>query len=426
MNTCSDINPLSQLQRSDEFFLARQPILNRDQALFAYELLFRRAGFGSAEVIDDLSATASVIAHASELGLETVIGTSFGFVNVDAGVLMSDFVSFLPADKVVLEILETVVVTDEIVSRVAELAQAGYTFALDDVIEDSDGLQRLLPFATIIKIDIMGMADADLVRLSGQFVSAGKKLLAEKVETIDEFKRCLGLGFSYFQGYYFAKPVIIKGRKLSPSQMSILKLMSQIVADAPTAEIEITIKHEAALSFNLLRMVNSVGVGVTHRVDSLSQALMVLGRRQFQRWLQILLYAEPGKASFAVAPLLAMATTRGKLLELIVQRRHPSNRNMADTAFTVGIMSLMDTLFGLPMDKILDQISVVDEVSDALLTRSGYFGDMLKLAEYLERIDECAPLMETMLTKLELTSEELIELQVAAYEWSESISRNAR
>lgn len=425
MDTDSDINPPSQMQRSDEFFLARQPILNRDQGLLGYELLFRRAGFGPAEVIDDRSATASVIAHASELGLENVIGASLGFVNIDAVVLMSDFVSFLPADKVVLEILETVIVTDEIVGRVAELAKAGYTFALDDVIADSEGLQRLLPFASIIKIDIMGMADADLVRLSRQFATGGKKLLAEKVENIEEFKRCLNLGFSYFQGYYFAKPVIMTGRKLSPSQVAILRLMSQIVADADTAEIEITIKHEAALSFNLLRMVNSPGIGVTHRVDSLSHALIVLGRRQFQRWLQILLYAEPGKASFAVAPLLSMATTRGKLLELIAQKRHPGNHNMADTAFTVGIMSLMDTLFGLPMEKILEQISVVEEVSDALLFRNGFYGDMLKLAEYLERVDESAPLMLALMQKLELSIEELYGLQVAAYEWSESVSRTA-
>ncbi|CAN5448071.1 EAL domain-containing protein [soil metagenome] len=425
MDIDQDPNPPSLMQRSDEFFLARQPILNREQGLLGYELLFRRAGFGPAEVTDNRAATASVIAHASELGLENVIGTALGFVNVDSVVLMSDFVSFLPADKVVLEILETVEVTDAVVARVIELTKAGYTFALDDVVADSPGLQVLLPHVSIIKIDIMGMAPEELSRLSQQFAANGKKLLAEKVENLAEFTLCLDLGFSYFQGYYFAKPVIMTGRKLSPSQLAILRLMSQIASDAETAEIEATIKQEAALSFNLLRMVNTAGVGATHRVDSLNQALIVLGRRQLQRWLQILLYAEPGKASLALAPLLSMATTRGKLLELIAQKSQPGNRSMADTAFTVGIMSLMDTLFSLPMDKILEQISVGEEVSDALLFRTGYYGDVLKLVEYLERIEEFAPQLVEMLQQLELSVEDLYGLQMAAYEWSESISRSA-
>ena len=409
--------------RVKEFFLARQPILCGAQNLVAYELLFRRASHGPANVIDDLSATASVIAHASELGIDNVIGNALGFFNVDAAVLMCDFVNFLPSDKVVLEILETVQVTPELVTRVTELQQGGFTFALDDVVSQAEELQPLLPLVKIIKIDITGMDKAQLAGLTRHFKAQRKMLLAEKVETVEQFRDCMELGFDYFQGYYFARPVILSGKKLSPSQMVIMDLLGLIAADAENHQLEQSIKKDASLVLTLLRLVNTPGLGVTHRIDSLGQALTVLGRRQLQRWLQIILYAEHSKGSHFNSPLLQLAATRGKLLELIAEKLHPKNRAMADTAFTVGIMSLMDTLFGQTMQDILAQVSVAEEVADALLQRGGFYGDALKLAEYIERIEQSGALLVPTLQKLELGIEDLYALQLAAFEWSNSISR---
>ncbi len=408
--------------RVKEFFLARQPILNSDENLVAYELLFRRALGGPANVVDDLAATASVIAHASELGIVNVIGGALGFFNVDAAVLMCDFVNFLPCDKVVLEILETVEATPELVARVTELAAQGFTFALDDVICNNDSLQMLLPMVKIIKIDITGMSKDDLSKLANHFKRENKLLLAEKVETIEQFQDCMNLGFHYFQGYYFARPVILSGKKLAPSQVVIMQLMSLIVADADTADIELSIKKDASLVLTLLRLANTPGVGVTQRIDSLGQALTVLGRRQLQRWLQIILYAEHNKSGHFTSPLLQLASTRGKLLELITEKLRPDHRAMADTAFTVGIMSLMDTLFGQSMQEILAQVSVVEEVSDALLYRKGFYGDLLKLAEYIERIEQTGALLIPTLQKLGLSIEDLYALQLNAFEWSNTIS----
>lgn len=413
----------SDAARVKEFFLARQPILGRDQQLYAYELLFRRAEFGPAAVTDDLSATASVIAHAAELGMETVVGDSLAFVNVDSAVLMNDFVHFLPPQRVVLEILETVHVTPELIQRVADLAVAGFTFALDDVIADSPDLQKLMPWVSIIKIDVNGMSNADLMRLAHVFKGSDKLLLAEKVETLEQFDACLGLAFDYFQGYYFAKPNVLSGKKLSPSQVALVHLMALITQDADSSAIERCIKQDASLGLTLLRMVNTPAAGATRRIDSLSQALVVLGRRQLQRWLQIMLYAEPVAGSHFTSPLLILATTRGKLMELMARKISPNNASMADTAFTVGIMSLMDTLFSLPMLKILEEISVVDEVADALLHRTGFFGDLLTLTEYTERIDEVGALLPPRLEKLQMTTAELCAMQVTAFEWCDNISR---
>lgn len=425
MNAPHTADGAQNILRVREFFLARQPILDRKQELFAYELLFRNAAVGPANITTDLSATASVIAHASQLGMEKVIGDVLGFVNVDEAVLMSDIFQFLPRERIVLEIIETVRVTPEILARVSELVKAGFQFALDDVITDSSDVQQLLPLAEIIKFDLRDMPLSALLKLTPQFKLAGKKLLAEKVETLEQFQLCLDLGFDYFQGYYFAKPLILVGKKLSPSQMAVIQLMTLVTSDADNAEIERTIKHDVSLGINLLRLVNSLAIGVRHRIDSLSQAVTILGREQLQRWLQIMLYTESCKKGESMPSLLTLATTRGKLLELIAEKLRPGQRGVADTAFTVGIMSLMDTLFGSPMAEILEQISVIDQVGEALLSRKGFYGDMLKLAEYLERIEEAGPLLTPTLKKLKLASDDLFELEVAAFEWSNNVSRSA-
>lgn len=408
-----------------EFFLARQPILDRSQGLIAYELLFRSTAAGPANVTDDLLATASVMANAFELGMHNVVGDALAFVNVDVAVMMSDFVKFLPHDKVVLEILETVKVTPDLIERINQLAAAGFRFALDDVIANSDDVTKLLPVVDIIKVDIRDMSLADLARLAKHFKRAGKKMLAEKVETLDEFNACMAMGFDYFQGYYFAKPVVLSGKKLSPPQLAIMQLMDLIRRDADGNVIERTIKQEASLGLNLLRLVNTPGAGVTQRIDSLSQAVLVLGRVQLQRWLQILLYAEPRKSTRSAPPLLLLATTRGKLLELIAGKLYPGQRGIADKAFTVGIMSLMDTLFGQPMESILEQISVAEEVSDALLSRTGIYGDMLNLTEYVEHVDDADARLLPALQHLGLSIEELNLLQLEAFEWSNSIASSA-
>jgi EAL and modified HD-GYP domain-containing signal transduction protein len=407
-----------------EFFLGRQPILNRDQNLVAYELLFRNAASGAANVVDDLSATAAVIAHVAELGMEHVIGDMLGFVNVDAAVLMSDVVRFLPPKKVILEILETVEATPQLLERVAELVEAGFRFALDDVIIESVDVQKLMPLMEIIKVDIKDMPPGKLTALSQVLRGSQKKMLAEKVESQAEFELCLTLGFDYFQGYYFAKPVVLSGKKIGPSELAILQLMGLINSDADSSVIERSIKQDAALSLNLLRLVNTPAAGAKTRIDSLGQALVVLGRRQLQRWLQILLYAKPGKAGQFTSPLLQMATTRGKLLELMAQKLRPRQRNIADIAFTVGIMSLMDALFGMPMNEILTKVVVVEEVSSALIARHGLYGEMLKLAEYIEHLEEADALLVPTLKKLQLSVEDLYELQLAAFEWTDKIAQS--
>jgi EAL and modified HD-GYP domain-containing signal transduction protein len=404
---------------SDEFFLARQPILGRDERLVAYELLFRAAGeHDDAKLTDGAAAaTAAVISHASQLGMEQVVGSQLAFVNVDEVVLMSDFVRFLPADKVILEILETVKPTEPLIARVNELKALGFKFALDDVVVHSDDVGILAQLVDIIKVDVQGVEASKLAALAESLRgSPHQKLLAEKVETVSEFRLCLELGFDYFQGYYFARPVIMSGKKIAPSELVILRLLELINSNADNGTIELAVKRDALISLNLLRLANSGAAGAGERIDSVAQALAQLGRRQLQRWLQILLYSAPGGRVELNSPLLQMATTRGKLLELMTMHVRPGDGTSADMAFTVGIMSLMDALFALPMHEILEKVDAADEVRAALLGREGDFGIMLKVVEMLERAQGGRPL-SAALKKLRLTVKQVREIELEAFEW---------
>jgi EAL and modified HD-GYP domain-containing signal transduction protein len=413
---------------SEEFFLARQPILGRDQRLFAFELLFRAAPeHEDAQLTDYATATAAVISHASQLGMQQVVGDQLAFVNVDEVVLMSDFVRFLPPDKVILEILETVEPTPPLLARIAQLKQLGFKFALDDVIGHSEQVRKLIDLVDIIKIDLKGIGHDDLVQLARTLRNPRQKLLAEKVETVEEFQLCLELGFEYFQGYYFARPAILSGKKITPSEMVLLRLLDLIHANAGNDAIEEAVKRDPLLSLNLLRLVNSrlTGSGAAH-VESVSEALVRLGRSQLERWIQILLYSGPDGHIEFKSPLLQLATTRGRLLELMTLTLRPGDSAGANNAFTVGIMSLMDALFSVPMREILDRVEVSREMRAALLERAGEYGAMLRVAEDLEGRHSGGPhsrlTLSAALAELGLSVRQVREIELAAFSWVRELS----
>jgi EAL and modified HD-GYP domain-containing signal transduction protein len=431
--------------RVRDFYLGRQPVLDRNQALYGYELLFRGAGTGAAPgqpgadkadigaakggaaqgtPATGLSATAAVIAHAAQLGLARAIGDATCFLNVDADVLASDIFAFLPRERTVLEIVGDVGADDAVLARLAELSGHGFRFALDGVSGDSVRLQRLLPLAAFVKFDLRYTPHATLTYLVPRLQTMNKTLVAEKVETGDEYRACLDLGFDYFQGYYFARPSVLGGRKLSPSQLAVLELMNLVTSDVDNSDIERAVKRDVTLALNLLRLVNTPAVGARQRIDSISQALLVLGRRQLQRWLQIMLYAEPSTRGHNQTPLLMLATTRGRLMELLAQRLRPGQRYVADIAFTVGIMSLMDVLFGIPMADIVEQIPVSEEIRKALLGREGFFGELLRLGEHIEQADG-EDFVLPALKGLAISGDDMVELEMSAFQWTDTVIRYA-
>ena len=409
-------------QNADQLFLGRQAILDREQRLFAYELLFRNGTRNSAEVTDGVQATATVIVNAfAELGVEAALGSYRGFINVDEEFLFSDMLELLPRQSVVLEILETVPPSPAVVERCKALKAAGFTLALDDVIQLEPRFAELLALVDIVKVDIQPLSRVQLMQLTMKLKPIGKQLLAEKVDSREQMEQCLKLGFSLFQGYYFAKPTIIAGKKLDHSQLSLMKLMGLLLGDAATAELELTLKPEPGLTVNLLRMTNSVGSGTTEKITSLGHAITVLGRRQLQRWLQLLVFSAGDKNTVS-NPLLMLAATRGRLMELLAAELRPNDSVLADQAFMAGIMSLMPALIGQPIADIVNPLGLASHVREALCDGTGQLGDMLRLAESSEN-GNLEQLAKNLASLPGITPKTLNRAQTQALQWANSIGQ---
>lgn len=374
-------------QSSDSVFLGRQPILDRRQELFAYELLFRDSAANAASVSDDLVATASVISHTfGELGVEQALGPYKGFINCDANLLLSDLPELLPPDKIVLEVLETVEITPEIVERCAELKRHGFMLAIDDFTHEVERWRPLLLLTDIVKIDLQQLDRHQLLDTTNTLKGYPLRLLAEKVDSREMAEVCRNLGYDYFQGYYFARPSMLGGNKLGQSQAALMRLLGLVLQDAETSDLENALKQQPGLAFNLLRLTNSVSTGVRMKITSLRHAITVLGRRQLQRWLQLVIYTNPDSKEFP-SPLMHLAATRGRLIELLAGRIRPGDREFEGHAFLTGIMSLMPALLGVPMENVLQGLPLDNSVVEALTHRSGELGAMLSLAESLEQHD---------------------------------------
>lgn len=409
---------------AQDVFVGRQPILDRAEQLVAYELLFRSSQHNAASIEDDLSATAAVISHTfSDLGVEQALGPYKGFLNVSAGMLMSDAVELLPHGKIVLELLETVELTAEVIERCRQLRQTGFMIALDDVVGLDAAQRRLLPFVDVVKVDIKVLDMAALTALSAELRGYPVQMLAEKVDSRAQVQQCLELGYHLFQGYYFARPSIITGKKLSHSQISLLRLLGLLLDDADTPKLEGVFKQEPGLTMNLMRLTNSVNAG-GRGIDSLRDAIAVLGRRQLMRWMQILLFTNPASKGRLVSPLLRLAATRGRFLELLAGALSPGDKRLEDAAFMTGIMSLIPALLGVELGTVITQLNVAGEVVDALEERSGRLGILLRLAETLEQeeFDETAELLALLPG---LTLHQVSACETRALAWANSIGESS-
>lgn len=403
----------------DEIFLGRQPILDLRQHLFAYELLFRNGRFDFADVGDNVHATATVIVNTfNGLGVDAALGDRVGFINVDEAFLFSDTLELLPPRAVVLEILETVPATAAVVERCKALKAIGYTLALDDVTQIRPDYRELIELADIIKVDVSPLSRDELADLASRLQPLGKQLLAEKVESQEDVEFCARHGFTLFQGYFFAKPSVIAGKRVDYARLTLVRLLGMTIGEAETNVIENELKHEPALVVKLLRMINSVGSGTTTRITSLRHAITLLGRRHLQRWLQLLIFASGGKSGQG-SPLLTMAAARGRMMELLAADLAPQNRDLADEAFMVGVISLMPAVFGVLIDEIIAPLNLPEAVRRGLCGREGVLGKLLDLCESSEG-EEIAG-AGALMHDLGITAGMLNSAQTSAMAWATRI-----
>ena len=405
----------------EKFFLGRQPILNRSQQIVGFELLFRSAeSLLAASFLDTHVASASVILNAlADFGFQDVLGRHKGFFNVTCEMLMSDAVELLPKEQVVIEMLETILMDEEVVARCRALKSLGFKLALDDHVY-SPAFGPIYQLVDIVKLDVLAIPAAELETVVKNLRAWPLTLLAEKVESAEQYATCFALGFDLFQGYYFARPVILKQNRVDVGKLTMLQLMEQVMAETEISEIEETFKQNPGLTYNLLRLVNSVAIGLRVRIKTLRHALMVLGLEQLKRWITLALYAS-NDSSGAQSPLLEIAAMRGKLMELLVQSLpNPGGKEHSDRAFMAGILSLIDVLFEVPMPELVEKLHLVHDVRDALLERSGALGSLLQLAERLELADFAA--VNEQLEQCGIPLEQLLAAQLETITWSDRLS----
>lgn len=357
----------------DNALLLRQPILDAKQEPAGYALHFVGAG------------APGVGAAFSELGLGAALANRPVLLRADARLIMDEIVARLPAG-VILELDLAEAPDAALLDRCRALRAGGRALALPAGADDA-GRAALLPLADVVGVDARA-DDADLAArvadLAGAADGRRPRILADGVDTRERMARCRELGCDLFRGFHFARPRPVEGRGMNASQLGIIRLLNQVAREADAHDLEEGFKREPGLTVNLLRLVNSVGVGAAQKVDSLRHAIAILGRKQLLRWLQLLLMASPSGGAPERDPLLQLAAQRGGLMERLAALRAPADRALAEEAFLVGVMSLMPAALGQPIEDILAQIPVAEPVHRALAAREGELGLLLALVEALD------------------------------------------
>ncbi len=361
---------------------ARQPIFDSELEVFGYELLFRNGNDQSANILDDDRATAQVILNAfTEIPFEHLLDGRKGFINFPRKLLQSP--PPISEEQTVIEILEGVEIDDELVADVKALKESGYIIALDDYVYQTDH-HELLELADIIKIDILSQGLANIPDEMEALKQYDVLFLAEKVETQKEFLQCQELGFSFFQGYFLSKPEIIKGKKIEADQNAIMRLLN-VLQDQETEfkEIETVISTSPALSYKLLRLINSSAFAFPGKIDSLQKALTLLGLEKVRTWGSLLALTE---MSSKPKILCSNALIRGHMSRLLAEQFHLTEVR-GDGLFTAGLLSTMDAFLDLPMDKIVTSLSLPCWLNDTLLERKGNMGLILNTATFYEKAE---------------------------------------
>ena len=373
-----------------DIFLGRQPLIDRQQAVIAYELLFRDTAENASHFSSAREATADVVCKAfAELGLANALGKQRAFINVDEDFVCQDAVEFLPKQTVLLEVDASIDLTPRMLDRCRQLKHIGYEFSVSGITGISEPVKQLLHLASYSKVDVDALLpNGNMSALLAKLRNSHTKLIANRVESVEEKQRCTELGFDIFQGYYFAHPVIVEGRKLDASQRGMMRLINLTSTDAELDKIESAFKSEPGLAINLLRLTNSAGAGLSVRISSIRHAVTVVGLRQIQRWLTLLMFSHGGSASdLTNNPLLQLAALRGCFMELAAYRCFPGKRDLRDPAFITGLMSFMPAALGMSMTDILSQISTTNDVRLALSRREGDLGLLLELTERFDNED---------------------------------------
>jgi EAL and modified HD-GYP domain-containing signal transduction protein len=390
-----------------DFYLGRQPIFDRALAVIGYELLYRPHDAARAGDFDGDQATSQVLLNSFvEIGLPKLVGERSAFINLTRNFLVNHDLLPPASDRIVLEVLETIEVDDELVAAIRSLRDKQYTIALDDFAYN-DALRPLVELADIVKIDLRALDEATLREHVAILRDYPVKLLAEKVETPQELDRCRELGFDYFQGYFLCCPRNIKGKRLPANRVNTLRLVAKLQHPRSNIdELEEIIAQDVTLSYKLLRYLNSAAFFGRKEITSIRHAIVYLGNRAIKNWGTLIALADIDDKP---VELITTSLVRGRMCELLAKAT-----GKADTAsaFTVGMFSVLDAMMDAPLPELVAELPLSESISEALLHHQGEFGNLLQSAVAYDRGDwehiVCPELQET----------DIAGIYVQAVEWA--------
>jgi len=352
-----------------EFSLARQPILDSTLQLYAYELLFR----GHKDKSKEISLTSEVLATAIfDIGLKTLVSDNLAFVNMSYQDIMSATVDSLPTSNLVLELLEDIKVDDALVKRVKELAEQGFIIALDDFIYSPEW-EPLIDLASIIKLDLTVLSNDKNHEIIQKLKNRGIKFLAEKVETYEEFQLFKEMGCDYFQGYFLCKPEKLTGRSLTSSSLAKTQLLAEINnPDNSSDKISELIQQDPSLTYKLLKYLNSAHFAFKNPIESIHQAVIMLGIQGIKKWATLLCLR--GLAN-KPTELTRVSLIRARLAEVIAGNK---DVNSPSSFFLAGLFSTLDAMLDTDMSEILSSMPLEKAIKIALIEKKGELGSIIQ------------------------------------------------
>jgi len=400
-----------------DVFVARQPIFDRQIKVFAYELLFRSGPENYFTGTDYDASSSKVISDGvSLLGLDMLIGRKRAFVNFSRAALVNDFAFVLPRERVVIEVLETVEPDNDVVAAVRRLKDAGYQLALDDF-ESVERFEPLLDMVDYVKVDFLATtAPEDRATLSRLLSARGIRMVAEKVETREDVDEAVRTGYTLFQGFFFARPVMIPAKEVPGFRLNYLKLVNEInLPETRPDRLEEIMKQEVSMAYRLLRYINSAAFGFRAEVTSIKHAIVLLGLQEIRKLATV--WALAGLGRDRPVELVVTSTTRARFCELIACAA--GREESASRAFLVGMFSLIDAIIGRPISDLMDSLSIGPDERAALLGQGGPLKTILDCVIAYERgeWESCLALA----AQIGLDEPTLADQYLRATDWSRGI-----
>jgi EAL and modified HD-GYP domain-containing signal transduction protein len=400
-----------------DIYVARQPIFDIKKCIFGYELLFRSDMNNFFPEIEENLATSKLLSNSFfNIGIEKIAGSNLAFINFPQELLIKQVPLMFSQDKLVVEILEDVEPLADVIEACQEIALNGYIVVLDDFFY-KPALEPLIEVADIIKIDVQATPLEEVGDVVKKMTVKGVDLLAEKVETHDEFRQALDMGFRYFQGFFFSKPEVLKSKEISTSQMHLLEIMAEVnKEDFKFDKLEKMIVRDASISYKLMRLINSAFYKRAKEISSIRQAIVMIGETGVRRFLSLIAMA--GLASGKPDELIKVSLIRAKFCEHLGS--HIGSRTDPSELFTLGLFSLIDAIMDDSMENLMSQIPLSEDIKDVLISKDGELGNFLVLIESYEKGDWNQ--IQKIVDNIGVHEDDLPRHYLASLNWADSLN----